>query len=144
MPPLYKQRQKTDYKRPRFLNAVSVVLMLAAGAAVYVAYSLWPVYSLRSEVDNELAGALPDLWRYNLRPDEVAVPELVKIKQRLFDRLREVGVKDPKLAISLIRGQKVVAVEARFTTTAVFPWWEKRIDFTMTPRAETDAARIKW
>jgi hypothetical protein len=144
MPPLYKQRQKTDYKRPRFLNAVSALLMLAAGAAAYVAYTLWPVYSLSSEVDNELSGALPDLWRYNLRPDEVAVPELVKIKQHLLDRLREVGVKDPKLAIKLIRGQKVVAIEARFTTTAVFPWWEKRIDFTMTPRAETDAARIKW
>jgi len=144
VPPLYKQRQKTDYKRPMFLNAVSLLLMLATAAAAYVAYSLWPVYSLRSEVDNELSGALPDLWRYNLRPDAVALPELVKIKQQLVSRLREVGVKDPKLSVNLIRGPKVVAIEARYTATAVFPWWEKRIDFTMTPRAETDAARIKW
>ena len=144
MPPLYKQRQKTEYKRPRFLNAVSAVIILLVAAAAYAAYALWPVYSLRSEVDNELAGALPDLWRYNLRPDAVALPELVKIKQRLIDRLREVGVKDPRLGVTLIRGAKVVAIEARFTTTAVFPWWEKRVDFTMTPRAETDAARIKW
>src|SRR5438034_1664811 len=122
MPLLIKQRQKTQYKRPRFLNAVSLVMLLVAGSLVYVGLSLWPVYSLRSEVENEMEDALPQLWRYNLRPEEVAVPEMARIKQHLVERIREVGVKDKRLVVTLIRGKEKVAIEARYTSTAVFPW----------------------
>ena len=139
-----QQREKTQYKRPRFLNAVSVVLLLIAGTIAYVGITLWPVYNVRSEVENEMSDALPQLWRYNLRPEEVAVPEMAKIKQRLVERIQEVGVKDKRLIVTLIRGKEKVAIEARYTDTAVFAGWGKKVDFALAPRVETSAARVEW
>ena len=58
------------------------------------------------------------------------------------DVIQDQGVKDKRLAVNVVRGSKVVAIEARFTTTAVFPGWGKRIDFALAPRVQTDAARV--
>ena len=65
-------RQKVEYKRPGRLNVVSVAVALVVAAGVYVFIALWPVISLRSNVEGELADALPNLWRNNLRPVETS------------------------------------------------------------------------
>jgi hypothetical protein len=132
------------YKRPRAINPVSITLALVAAALIYVATSLWPIFSLRANVKDELADALPNLWRLNLRPDEIALPGLAELKQHLVEQLRKQGVKDKKLEVVLVRGKKLVAIEARFTAAAVFPYWGKRVEIACKPRVETDAARIEW
>jgi hypothetical protein len=132
------------YKRPRAINPVSITLAIIAAAMVYVAYSLWPIISLRANVKDEMADGLPNLWRLNLRPDEIALPGLAELKKHLVEQLRKQGVKDKKLEVTLVRGKKLVAIEARYTASAVFPYWGKRVDIACSPRVETDAARIEW
>jgi hypothetical protein len=137
-------RQKVEYKRPSRFNLVSISVALVLAGAVYTAYSLWPVLALRSAVEGELADALPHLWRLNLRPVATTNEELPKLKQSVLERLRKAGVTDKKLAVVFERGKKTVAMQAKFTATAVFPWWKKRLDINCAPRVETDAARVDW
>lgn len=144
MPTIPQPRQKVEYKRPGRINAVSITLFLILGAAGYVGYSLWPALQLRASVKNELADALPQLWRLNLHPEQTARPSLIKLKQSLVERIRKVGVKDKKLEVVLDRGKERVGLEARFVASALFPGLGKRVELNMRPRVETDAARVEW
>jgi hypothetical protein len=142
--PLPQPRRQVEYRRPRRINGVSVSLVVVLAAAAYTLYSLWPVFTLRAAVKNELADALPQLWRLNLRPSDDAGPELVSLKQAVLSRIRGAGVKDKKLELVVQRGKEKVAIEAHFTATAVFPVWDKRVPVSCSPRVETDAARVEW
>jgi hypothetical protein len=137
-------RARVEYRKPRKINVVSVSMLLVLGAIGYVLFALWPVYTLRASVKGELQEVLPRLWKLNLLPDVTSRPELVKMRKELLDRLRKVGVTDKKLELIVERDKKRVALEARFSTEAHFPWLDKRKVFHLAPRAETDAARVEW
>jgi hypothetical protein len=136
-------RAKTEYKKPRRINSVSLVLAAIFGAMIYVAYAFWPVYMLRAKVKSELEDVLPNVYQLNLRPDSVSRPELVKIKRLLVERIRKAGVTDKKLTVEITRSKKKVGAEAHFTATAAFPGWKTKV-YDLAPRAETDAARVEW
>jgi hypothetical protein len=141
---LPKSIPKSDYKKPRRINAVSVGLLIFMAAVVYVLWGLYPVFKLRAAVKGELSDALPTLWLMNLRPPDIAVPELKKLKTNAYAKIKKLGVRDPKLEITFFRSKKVVAIEAHFTLTAFFPWLKKTRAIYCTPRVETDAARVEW
>ncbi len=141
---LPKSIPKSDYKRPRRINAVSVSLVIFLAGVVYVLWGLYPVFKLRAAVKSELSDALPTLWLMNLRPPAIALPELRKLKTNATAKIQKLGVRDPKLEITFFRDKKVVAIEAHFTLTAVFPWMKKTRAIYCAPRVETDAARVEW
>lgn len=139
------QRTKaTEYRKPKRINAVSVTMMLFLGAAVYVVYCTWPVLLLRLRVKSELEDVLPNFWRVNLRPEDYARVEIARMKREFLAKLPKLGVRDKKADVIFERGKKRVAIEARFTATATFPVLNKTRTFNLTPRAETDAARVEW
>jgi hypothetical protein len=144
MPAVLASRARVEYKKPSRLNAVSLALLLVVCGLGYVGYSFLPLWRLRSAVKSELAQQLPDFWRANLRPDAVRIPETARIKRELAEKLRKVGVKDPKLEIKMVRSPKSVMIEARFNTTVHFPGLDKKKVIACAPQAETDAARIEW
>jgi hypothetical protein len=143
MPPI-QPRAKVQYKKPRRLNAVSATMGLFLIAAGYLGVALWPLYSLRSNVESELADALPQLWKLNLRPESYAKPELGKLKRLVIERVRKLGVTDKKLEVILERGKKRIAMEARFEASAVLPGLKKVVLLKFKPRVETDASRVEW
>lgn len=132
------------YKKPKRLNPVSLGLVVFLGAIAYVLHSLFPVYTLHADAKGELQALLPRLYKANLMPDNVGRPQIKQIEKDAASALRRVGVKDKDLKVQIFRDKKRVAIEARFMTTATFPGLEKTRDFQLTPRAETDAARIEW
>jgi hypothetical protein len=138
------RRAATEYRKPRRINAVSITIFLIVAAMAYVAYSVWPVVTLRLRVKSELEDILPNFWRVNLRPDDYARTEIARMKKDLLAKLPSLGVKDKKVEVVFERGKKRVAIECRFTATATFPVLEKTRTFKLTPRAETDAARVDW
>jgi hypothetical protein len=139
-----QRRGPTEYRKPGKINAVSITLLLIVSAIAYVIYSLWPVVTLRLRVKSELEDTLPNLYRVNLRPEDYARVEIARMKKDLTAKLPKIGVKDKNLELVFERGKKRVAIEARFSTTVTFPVLNKTRTFRLSPRAETDAARVDW
>jgi hypothetical protein len=139
-----QRTRPTEYRKPGKINAVSVTMLLILGAMAYVGYALWPVVSLRLRVKSELEDVLPNFWRVNLRPEDYARQEILRMKNDLMVKLPQLGVKDRKLAVVFERGKKRVAIEAHFSTTVTFPVLNKTRTFQLAPRAETDAGRVDW
>jgi hypothetical protein len=137
-------RPKIQYIQPRRLNGVTLVLALFFGLVGYAGYALWPALSLRSNVESELADALPGLWRLNHQADSSVRLHIQALKRTVTERLRQVGVKDKQLEVIFDRNKKTVAMEARFKTTLTIPVIEKTIVVGFRPRVETDAARVEW
>ncbi len=134
----------TKYKKPRSINSTSVMLLLMLGLGVFVIVCTWPVYLLGSRAKGVLLDALPALYRGNLRSDETAASVIKDLNKGITQELRKLGVKDPKLEVVFSRSKKEVSIEAHFVAPAFFPVINKSYDFHLSPRAVTDAARIKW
>jgi hypothetical protein len=137
-------RQKVQYKKPRRLNWVSATMALVLGVLVYLFVAAWPLLTLRSNVKNDLAGALPHLWKLNLLPEGRARPEIVKLRKSITEQLRKTGITDEKLELVVARDKQRVALEARYAAAAVFPWSHRKMVLRFSPRVETDAARVDW
>jgi hypothetical protein len=134
----------TRYKKPRSINTVSVGLLVLLGIAVYVAIYTWPVYTLSSRAKGVLLDAIPMLYRANLRPTDVALAMINDLKKSVPKALRKEGVRDPNLELVFARSKEEVSIEAHFVATAFFPGINKTVEFHLSPRAVTDAARIEW
>jgi len=132
------------YKKPRTINAISISLLLLLGAAVFAVVCAWPVYSLASRTKGVLLDSLPVLYRANLRSEGVAATMIGELKKSVPKELRKQGVKDPNLEVIFSRSKEEVSIEAHFVATAFFPVINKTVEFHLSPRAVTDAARIKW
>lgn len=132
------------YKKPRSINAVSILMILLLGAAVYVAIYAWPVYSLSSRAKGVLLDNIPALWRANLVNEAAALSMINGLKKSVPEALRKAGVKDPNLKVVFSRSKKEVSIEAQFTASAFFPVINKTVNFSLSPKAVTDAARVEW
>ena len=84
-------------------------MALVFGGFVYFVVAIWPLLSLRSNVKDELADALPHLWKINLTAEGVARRELIEFRKKLLEDLRKTGVKDKQLELVVDRNKKEVA-----------------------------------
>ena len=134
----------TKYKKPRSINAVSIGLLLLLGIAVFAIVCTWPVYTLSSRAKGVLLDAIPMLYRANLRSTDVASAMINDLKKSVPKALRKEGVRDPNLELVFTRSKTEVSIEAHFVATAFFPVINKTMEFHLSPRAVTDAARIEW
>ena len=121
-----------------------MTLAAVLGLCTWLGISFWPVLILRSNVKNELFVALPTLWKLNLRPEAQARAELVKLKRSVIENIRKLGVKDEKLELTVERSKQWIALRATFSASAQLSGWNKRFVFQLSPKAETDAARVDW
>jgi hypothetical protein len=137
-------RKKVEYRKPRRLNVVSLTLLAMALTGGYLLYAAWPLLALRSQVRDELADALPTLWKLNLRPEGQARIELAKLRRVVVEKLRKKGVRDQKLELVIDRNKKRVGMEARYAATAQLPGLDRKLHMNFRPRVETDAERNDW
>jgi hypothetical protein len=144
MPLEVQPRPKVRYKQPARLNAVSLVIVAIMALLGYGMYAIWPAFSLRSNVESELADTLPNLWRLNHFVDSSVRVQLPELRRNLITNLRKLGVKDKKLEVIFERNKKKVAIEARFATDFTIPGTTKSVTLRFKPRVETDAARVEW
>jgi hypothetical protein len=145
LPPVLAQpRKKVEYRKPRRLNVVSLTLLAMTMAGVYLLVAAWPMLALRSRVRDEMADALPTLWKLNLRPEGQARVELAKLRRGMVEKLRKKGVRDQKLELIIDRNKKRVGIEARYAATAQLPGLDRKLHLNFRPRVETDAERNDW
>jgi hypothetical protein len=139
-----RRKQPTDYKQPKRINAVSMVMLTVMVASIYVGYCCWPVLSLRLRAKGDLEDVMNQYWRANLRGERVAKQEIAQIRKDLGIKLAADGVKDKKLDFVFDRSGKRISIEAHFTAPAYFPGLDRTYLFQLAPRAETDAGRVDW
>jgi hypothetical protein len=132
------------YKKPRVINGVSVTLFVMAGLALYMGFNLWPAYAISSRAKDVLYENLPNLYRANLRPDSTAGDMIAGLKRTVPLALRKEGVTDPDLQVTFERSKARVAIQAKFKIKVTFMWIDKTFAIPVSPRVETDAARIEW
>jgi hypothetical protein len=138
------RRQATNYKKPSHFNVVSGTIALFMLASVFFLYCTWPVLALRLRVKGELDDAMNRFWRANLRGAQSERGEMVALQNDLRAKLVGVGVTDKNLEVVFVPGKVRIALEARFTSSVVFPVIDKTYVFHLAPRAETDSARVDW
>jgi hypothetical protein len=143
MPPP-RAKAPTTYKRPGRINTVSVTLLFLLITSAYIVYSAWPVIALRLRVKGDLEDVMNDYWRANLRGPAVAHQETIRLRKELLKRIAADGVKDKKMDVVFEADKQRIAIEARFTAPVTFVGLDKTYVFSLSPRAETDAARVDW
>ncbi len=132
------------YRKPRSINWVTFLLLGVVGLIVYLLVYLWPVYTLHSHAKGILLDNIPQFYKANLMPDDVARAMMEEIRNNIRAELSKVGVNDKAAKIYLRRGQKEIELEVRFKAYARFPWPDKTYEFNLAPKVVTDARRIDW
>lgn len=83
-----------NYKKPRKINAVTVILLLVAIVIVYLTYQYLPLYLTRQEayrvLDETASTFSGSKNRYLAVPDE-----RVALEREMRRKLQQAGVKDP-------------------------------------------------
>ena len=134
----------THYKQPRRINAVSISLLLIVCAGGWVGYSAWPIISVNANVKNELGEALPRVYKANLLPEPTSTDAITRVHDELMSKMKKLGVDDPKVEVIISRSKEKVSVEARYTAILTLQGIDKTRPLTMSPKVETDAARVDW
>lgn len=142
--PARNKKPKVEYRKPRRLNVVSLTLLALLLTGGYLLYAVWPLLALRSSVRDEMADALPALWKLNLRPEGQARIEAAQLRRTMMEKLRKKGVRDQKLELIIQRNKKLVGIEARYAGTAQLPGLEKKLHLNFSPKVQTDAERNDW
>ena len=62
----------------------------------------------------------------------------------LMSKMKKLGVEDPKVEVVITRTKEKVSVEARYTAILTLQGIDKTRPLSMTPKVETDAARVDW
>jgi hypothetical protein len=143
MPPP-RRKDPTQYRKPNRFNAVSLALLVMLGLCCYLIYCLWPVVTLRLRVKGDLEDVMNTYWRANLAGGAPLKEAVAKLRKELTAKLAADGVQDKKLELVFGGNKQRISIEARFTAKALFPVINKTYVFDLTPRAETDAARVDW
>lgn len=135
---------KTNYKKPRRINAVSITFFVVVAALAYVGYAMWPAMALRLRVRSEIDDVLLPMYRANLKDRIKAKLEEAKIRRDLLARIKKAGVNDPRPEIIVQRDAKTVSITVSFYATVDFPGTDIRHTLKLAPSAKTDAARVDW
>jgi hypothetical protein len=88
-----------NYKKPRAVNWVSVLLFLITVSAAYLGWKFVPVFYQREEVDSALADLANqglDMARYSA---DARADKESKLIARTYQRLQRLGVDDPSLVV---------------------------------------------
>jgi hypothetical protein len=140
----YAEVVTTRYKQPSRINSVSIGLVVVLGLGAWVGISAWPLIAANANVKDELEGALPRAYRANLLPEPTATEAIQQIRDELAGKLAGLGVADQKREVVILRDQKKVAIEARYSATLVLRGLKKSYPMKFHPRVETDAGRVEW
>ena len=104
------------YKQPSGINPVSILLLLAAGGVVYAGFKFAPAFWRDRQVKGKLEEAVNRFWRER----GVAGIEGV-LRDELTTQIREMGIDDPGLLVSVERTSEHLRITASYTVVVSHP-----------------------
>jgi hypothetical protein len=132
------------YRKPRSFNSVSVLLLVCFALAGYVLVYLWPVYSASAKVRSLLREHIPTLYRANLMPDQTAIPIIEKMKDDLLVQITKQGIDPKTFKLEITRDSQQISLQGHFKAKAHFPLPDRTFEFNLSPKVQSDAARVEW
>ena len=120
------------YKQPSGFNFVSLILVAVLGGAVYGAMKFGPPYWRDRQVKGKLEEGVNRLWR------DRGVPGIESVlRDELTTQIRELGVDDPNLLVTVERGAHRLRIAASYTVIVTHPG-RKITTLRFAPFFETD------
>lgn len=132
------------YKKPRSFNLVSLLLLLAAGCAVYLLIYLWPVYSASSRARGILLDHIPTLYKANLIASDSGATMIERMKESIANELDKAGINSKAAKLYVTHDPKQLTLQVKFKAKAHFPFPDRTFEFELSPRVVSDATRIDW
>ena len=111
---------------------MSIFLLLAAGGAVYAGVKFGPPFWRDRQVKGKLEEAGNRFWRERNAPGIDG-----RLRDELIVQIRELGVDDPNLLVSVERGSERLRLSASYMVVVSHPG-RKITTLRFTPSFETD------
>ena len=114
-----------SYSKPRKLNIVSFLLLLAVIGGAYSAYQFGPIYYRKWQIKGILSEGANRIYPKRRLQGADAQDFYNQLRQELIDRIRAEGVKDTDITISFTQTEKEIGVQAMYKEVVVHPFVNK-------------------
>jgi hypothetical protein len=135
----------TDYKQPRRLNSVTLVLLLALAAAVYWFWRFFPAHFDGWTVDHILKESAAAIYRVN----RLREPERTQELRALVDKVRadiqsKASVKDPNLEVNLNIDGNEASMSAEYNVVITHPFITRTTTLHFLKKQTADIKTVTW
>jgi hypothetical protein len=133
------------YGQPRRFNALTVVLLLGAGAFGYWMWRFFPVYFDAWSVDHILREGAASTYLINRlgEPARTTALKGVVDKARL-EVVGRVGIHDPELRVDLNIDDDRATMSADYSVVVTHPWVDYRSTMHLHRERAANIANVKW
>lgn len=113
------------YKKPRKLNFVSFLLILAALGAGYAGFQFGPHYYHKWKARGILSDAANRCYPKRMSEGIELFDFLQELQNKTTKRLREMGIEDPKMKVKITMGAKEITAQASYVVVIKHPFVDK-------------------
>lgn len=121
--PSIEPSKSYNYKKPRTINWVSTLFIIAGVAAAYGAWKFGPVYWQRYKVDEALDSARAKAEGEGIREYPKSAPRIESdVLDALAARLAELGLNEEDHGLTLYFGDDYATLHADYRVVVQHPW----------------------
>jgi hypothetical protein len=128
-----------QYDKPRRINIVSGIFLLAAAAGLYSAVQFGPCYYRKWRANGVLSEAANRVYPKRRVSADAAVEFTDKVRSEATAQLREIGISDPGLRLTIDRSAAHVGVTAEYVEIVKHPFVGKITTLSFAPHVDVDA-----
>lgn len=116
----------TTYKKPRRINIVSFLVVLLLAGAIYGAVQFGPVYYRKWQAKSVVGQCANKVFSKRRVPGEGETAVLEQARAVAMKRLRQLGIKDPDLSLTIDKTDKWVLVKGDYYEVIKHPLINKQ------------------
>ena len=128
-----------QYKKPRRINAVSVIIFLVLAAAAYAAVQFGPPHYRKWKASGILSEAANKVYPKRMVAPDAVADFVEKIRTETAAQLRELGIADPGLRVTINLNPKRISVGVEYVEIIKHPFVGKITTLSFAPRFDLDA-----
>jgi hypothetical protein len=128
------------YVKPRKFNIVSFLLLLIAAAGIYSAVQFVPPYYRKWKAQGVISEAANKVYPRRML-EGGGETFITQIRDETERQLRDIGIKDPTLRITIEKSLAQVSVSAEYIEIVKHPLVNKQTTMTFRPHAMVEATK---
>ena len=134
----------SDYKKPRGLNAVSILLYLGAAAAIYWGVQYGPPHYRKWKAKGILGDSTAAYYAQRRMEGAAEGEFLANLRRRTESKFRELGVTDPNLRIQFTKSATHVGASAEYQELVKHPLVNKTSVLLFNPTVSMEITQSPW
>lgn len=125
-------------ERPSRINAVSVIFFLVLSAGLYSAVQFGPPYYRKWKSAGVLSETANKVYSRRAATGDGAEEFIEKVRAEMTAQLREIGISDPGLRLTIDRSAAHVGVTAEYVEIVKHPFVGKITTLSFAPHVDLD------